>query len=274
MIPHEITHEFSTALEQQEAAYWSDYYETAPAEIVQRFGLRSQRIGAATAGVADQVDILAFNRVIGLGLGQTATENQLDTIIALYKDAGARRFFVQLSPHAKPHGLPEMLQAKGFGFFNNWVKLYRDIHPLPNADTGLSIRQIDTGDADTFAQIIVTAFDWPEAIKPLVALAVGRRDWKHYVAYTGDKAVACGALFIGGKYATLAFAATLPEHRGRGAQSALIARRFRDAAAAGCRWILTETAEETPQRPVASFRNMRRQGFEVAYLRPNYLRQF
>jgi GNAT superfamily N-acetyltransferase len=274
MFSHEITPEFSATLEQQEAAYWSEYYTNAPAEVVRQFGLRSKQVGSATAGVAAQVDILTFNRVIGLGLEQTATENQLEEIIALYKDAGARRFFVQLSPHAEPEWLPEMLRAKGFGFFNNWAKLYRDIHPLPNADTDLSIRQIDAGDADSFAQIIVAAFDWPQALKPLVALAVGRRDWKHYMAYAGDNAVACGALFVRGECATLAFAATLPEHRGQGAQSALIARRFRDAAEAGCRWMLTETAEETPQRPAASFRNMRRHGFDVAYLRPNYLRQF
>lgn len=273
MISPKIIPELSVTLEQQEAAYWSDYYKDVPAEIVQRLGIRSKRIGTATAGIAAHVDILAFNRVIGLGLEQTATERQLEEIIALYKNAGARRFFVQLSPHAEPEWLPEMLQAKGFGFYNNWVKLYRNIQPLPQADTGLSIRQIDSGEADTFAQILVTAFDWPEALKPMLALPVGRRGWKHYVAYEKDKAVACGALFIRGEYATLAFAATLPEHRGRGVQSALIARRFRDAADTGCRWLLTETAEETPQRPVASFRNMRRQGFEVAYLRPNYLLQ-
>ena len=86
--------------------------------------------------------------------------------------------------------------------------------------------------------------------------------------------MAGGALYLHGEYATLTFAATLPAFRGQGAQAALIARRFQEAAMAGCRWMLTETAEDTPSRPAPSFRNMRRYGFNIAYPRPNYLLQF
>jgi hypothetical protein len=35
--------------------------------------------------------------------------------------------------------------------------------------------------------------------------------------------------------------------------------------------MIAETAEEKPDKPVASYRNMRRMGFEIAYLRPNYI---
>ena len=70
------------------------------------------------------------------------------------------------------------------------------------------------------------------------------------------------------------FAATLPDYRGLGAQSALIARRFQDAAEAGCKWMVVETAEDKPERPVASYRNLKRLGFELAYLCPNYIYYF
>ena len=65
--------------------------------------------------------------------------------------------------------------------------------------------------------------------------------------------------------------ATRPSHRRRGAQGALLARRIRDAADLGCRWLVTETGEDLPERPNPSFRNMLRTGFELAYQRANYL---
>jgi ribosomal protein S18 acetylase RimI-like enzyme len=272
MIAHEvISRDFTSRLEHQEAAYWSEYYRDVPPEIANPLGIGLANVGSASAVTASKIDILAFNRVIGLGMENGAAESQIDEIIAFYKDAGAHRFFVQLSPYSEPEDLTEILQAKGFQYHNNWVKFFREIEPLPLVDSKLRIEQIGAERAEVFTEIIVSAFEWPEEVKPVMALPVGRPGWKHYLVYDGDRPAACGALFIRGEFATLAFAATLPEYRGLGAQSALIARRFRDAAEAGCRWMLTETAEETAQRPAASFRNMRRHGFEVAYTRPNYL---
>jgi GNAT superfamily N-acetyltransferase len=258
-------------LELQEAAYWSEYYLNVPPEIKNWLGIHLLNAGTASAGVVANIDILAFNRAMGLGMEQPATERQLDEIIAFYRDAGASRFFIQLSPHAEPENLREILQKKGFQYYNNWVKFYREIDPLPLANSQMRIEQIGAERADVFAEIIVSVFEWPERLKPIIALPVGRPGWKHYFAYEAAKPVACAALFTRGEYATLAFAATLPEYRGLGAQSALIARRFRDAAESGCHWMLTETAEETLQRPVASFRNMLRHGFQIAYKRPNYI---
>ncbi len=266
-----ISREFMIRLEQQETASWRDYYRDVPAQVAEWLGVSLLDAGFASAGAVAGIDVLAFNRAIGLGMEQPATESQVDGIIAFFRDAGARRFFVQLSPHAQPRNLPEILQAKGFQYYNNWVKLFRRIEPLPAAETRLPISRIGAEQADIFAEIIVNAFAWPEALKPLIALPVGRPGWKHYLACEAEKPVACAALFIQDEYAALAFAATLPEYRGRGAQSGLIARRFRDAAAAGCRWMIAETAEETPGRPVASYRNMLRHGFEIAYRRANYI---
>lgn len=260
-------------LEQHEAISLSAYYEYMPPEIAEWLGIRRFDIGGAQTIVAAGIDVLAFNRVVGLGIEQSATEQQIDEIIAIYNDAGANRFFVQVSPYAKPEWLPEILVGKGFCHYNNWVKLYREIAALPRAETDLRIKMIHQEQAALFAEMIVTCFQWPDALKPMLALPVGLPGWRHYLAYDGMKPVACAACYINGEFASLAFAATLPEYRGRGAQSALIARRFRDAAEAGCLWMMTETAEETPKRSVPSFRNMLRHGFEVAYLRPNYLWQ-
>ena len=50
--------------------------------------------------------------------------------------------------------------------------------------------------------------------------------------------------------------AALPEARGRGAHSALLAHPIRDAAELGCEWIACETVEDRPERSNPALRNM------------------
>jgi len=39
----------------------------------------------------------------------------------------------------------------------------------------------------------------------------------------------------------------------------------------GCRWFVSETAASTPEKPSPSYQNMVRGGFELAYLRPDFV---
>jgi GNAT superfamily N-acetyltransferase len=91
------------------------------------------------------------------------------------------------------------------------------------------------------------------------------------MAFDSDLPVATGAMYVDGAYAWIDFAATLAEYRGRGAQTSLLAQRVRDAAKLGCQWLVVETAQELPDKPAPSYRNMVRHGFVEAYVRPNYL---
>jgi GNAT superfamily N-acetyltransferase len=86
--------------------------------------------------------------------------------------------------------------------------------------------------------------------------------------------VATGAAYFTGPAAWIDFASTLPEARGRGAQSALIARRIEDCARARCDTIVVETAEPTAENAAPSYRNVTRLGFQPVYARPNYLYVF
>jgi GNAT superfamily N-acetyltransferase len=103
-------------------------------------------------------------------------------------------------------------------------------------------------------------------VAPWVAGLVGQPGWRHYLAFDGKRAVATAAMYVDGNVAWIDFASTLPECRGRGAQSALIARRVADCAESGVATMVVETAETSPSR-----RNLERLGFAAAYVRPNYL---
>ena len=91
------------------------------------------------------------------------------------------------------------------------------------------------------------------------------------MAFEGLVPVATGAFYLAGDLAWIDFAATMEGTRGMGAQSALVARRIRDAAELGCKGFVVETAEPTPSHEAPSYTNLLKFGFEVRYVRANYI---
>lgn len=261
-------------LELIEVKVWNQFYKYADERAVFSCGIDLDDDERLSVLIASKLDILAMNRVIGLGLDEQCSEDKIEYIISRYKNAGVPRFFVQLHPQAQPGSLPETLEKHGFSHYNNWVKLYRDIElPLPEP-ADLEIKETGSGEGDTFAGIVASSFEWPDNIRPMIASSVGKRGWHFYMAYDNGIPIATGADFIDGDYCWIDFAATLAEHRGKGAQTALTVRRIEDAKKQGCKWLVVETAEQTAQHEAPSYRNMIRLGFKVAYIRPNYIMKF
>jgi GNAT superfamily N-acetyltransferase len=244
--------------------------EAAPAAFARETGLHVERIGSAVAVVMERVPHILFNRVIGLGLREPATEAMVDRIVDLYQPHGVR-FAVQLSPAAQPAALPGWLAARGVQRGDSWLKFIRGVEPPPPAPTDLRIAAIGPEWAAAYAETIRTVFDMPPLFRPWVQANIGRPGWRHYLAFDGDQPMATAALFVRDGIGWLGEAGTLPAARGRGAQSALLARRIADAAALGCRQLVVETGDDTPEDPNPSTHNVRRAGFALAYRRPNYL---
>ena len=67
-------------VEFSEGEAYADLFRAAPADL--RF--RTERIGSALALVAETLDIMLFNRVIGLGMHEPATEAMVDAIVTCY----------------------------------------------------------------------------------------------------------------------------------------------------------------------------------------------
>ena len=258
-------------LERIEIAAWGDFYKAASANSISSCGLQIAEPHGAMAGLASGADVLGLNRVVGFGLEGSVSPTDLDELIVRYTDAGVPRFFVQVSPMADDRDLPRLLVDRGFAHYNNWVKLHRDVAPVSDASTDLSVRQIDASEAAAFGHNVAECFGWPEVTSGWVADLVGYSGWRHYMAYDGTTAVATGAVYTLGGYAWIDFATTLPDYRGRGAQSAILAVRIADAAELGCHNVVVETAEETPEKSAPSYRNMVRYGFSQSYVRPNFI---
>jgi GNAT superfamily N-acetyltransferase len=237
-------------LESAEFEAYLDLYRASP-EIAQ-----VAEIGGAACTALPKLPERIFNRVVNL----TSTA-PLDEIAAFY---GAGPWWISDS-----HGLGPELEKLGFVRDYGWMKFSRGVAPR-QAQSDLHVVRIDADRADDFARVVVGGYEMPEWLHEMNARVVGRPGWSCYVAYDRDNPAGAGALFVHEGVGWLGFGATLPDYRGRGAQSAILAARIEDARKQGCRTVVTETGEIEQGRPSNSYRNILRAGFREAGVRPNY----
>lgn len=261
------------ALETVETQAWTDLYEAAPDAIKSAAGLSLTRLDGLVVAAAAACDVLAFNRVLG-GQPPAAVVDRaaLGRVAAHYRDLGLARAFLPWPASFRPPRPPALPAGGGatLGFHNRWVKLWRDTAPPATVRTRLGFQPLGAAYADEVADVLAAAFDFPPPLAAVFAASLGRPRWRHFGLFDGPRLVAMAGLYLGGDAAWLGPAATRPSHRGRGAQQELLARRIEAAAEAGARLLTVETAEPTPDRPVASYRNVRRLGFGELYRRSNY----
>ncbi|MBX3274275.1 MAG: hypothetical protein KF729_28670 [Sandaracinaceae bacterium] len=253
------------ALEAIEGAAWADVFEAAPPALRARLGLEVERTGGATILRAPGLDHVLFNRAFGLGASAP-----VEDVARGYAQAGVRRFFVQVREDDEP-GLAAALTRAGLERYPRaWVKMARGAGPVVEAPTDLTVVRASSAYRAEIAALLGEAFDLPEEGGALLGGLIGRAGWHVYVALDGARVAAAGGLYVEGAAANLAFAATRPEHRGRGAQSALMARRLRLALDLGCTLVTSETGEAAPGDPQHSFRNMTRHGLCPRHRRANF----
>ena len=82
----------------------ADLHAAATPDLSERLGLRTRRIGSALVSVAGALpaSAIVINRALGLGLATPETVETVQGMLALYRDAGVERFFVQCHPVAQP----------------------------------------------------------------------------------------------------------------------------------------------------------------------------
>jgi len=258
-------------LETCELVAWEDLFRAAPPTLSDEAGILLEDSELGLVGCVATADVLALNRVVGLGLRRDATPDAALSLIQLYDRNAVSRFFVPVSPVAAPDSIASDLERYGLRHYNNWIRLFRSTSPVPSGLTDLEIRIVDPNQAVEFGAIVCRNFGWPEQLAPWIAATVGRPNWVHWMAFDGEKPVATAALYKRGHCAWLDLATTDAAARGRGAQSALLAARVRKAGALGCDLVTLETAEPKQGVSAPSYRNAIRLGFEVAYARPNYI---
>lgn len=250
---------------------WASAWEAPPASVGERLGLSLRRDGMATVFQATGAPVWSFNRIVGLGLDRPAERDWVDAQLHRFVESGAPHG-VGLCPAARPAEIPAWLEERGLRRTTVLAKMMRSTDDPPTGGGDVTIRPVGREDADRFAHAATRGFGMPEVFGEWFASLPGRRGWRLYLALHAGEAVGTGAFFVSGEVAWLGFGSTVPEHRGRGVHRAVMARRMRDAADLGCRWLCTETNLAEGDEPTPSLNNMKRLGFELAYARPNYVR--
>ncbi|OBA84715.1 GNAT family acetyltransferase [Mycobacteriaceae bacterium 1482268.1] len=215
-----------------------------------------------------------FNKVVGLGFGGVPSDPALDEVEAAYRVRGAL-VQVELANLADPE-IGTLLTSRGYrlvGFENVLGRLVStgDVSIAPGE---VEVRVSRDDELDAWVDIVTTGFATPdeEGVAthedfPREIIERAERDMisagaRGYLALR-DGTIAGGAgLRIADGVAQLVGAATAPEHRRRGVQTALLGARLDDAAKAGCDIAVVTTAPGSKSQ-----QNVQRQGFHLLYTR-------
>jgi hypothetical protein len=254
-------------IEAIELAACADLYAAAPASLADKLGIEHSRIDDGLLLICRRLDNLVFNRLVGLGVKMPVREAGIDQAIGAFQRAGVHNWVIQVAPGTD--GLPRVLAARGFFQHpRTWAKFARPPGPPTVASTDLTVREIGRADADRFGAVAIEGFGLPREAAGWFGALAGRSRWRCFLAMDGTQAVAAGAVFVDGKSAWLGLGATVPSHRGRGAQSAILMARL--TASAGAELITTETGLPLEGEASPSYNNIQRAGFTLAYERPNF----
>ncbi|MFD1832789.1 GNAT family N-acetyltransferase [Streptomyces desertarenae] len=235
-----------------------------------------------TGGVAAFAeDESPLNKVAGLGFGGVPDDALLDEIEQAFADRGAP-VQVELAHVADP-AVGAVLTERGYRLTS-----YENVlgFPLPGehgrpAPEGIEIRPSGEEEFDRWIEVVADGFAHPdtqgvpsheefprEVIAAAVRDLVGAAGMRRYSAVRDGALVGGASARMADGIAQLTGAATAPAHRRRGVQTALLAARLADAAAAGC-----DIAVITTQPGSKSQENAQRQGFHLLYTRAVLVKQ-
>jgi hypothetical protein len=258
-------------VEFSESRAYRSLVQGAPETLLQTHGLRALPVGSGLALVAGSVaGSLNLNRVIGLGVGEPATESMIDDILEMYHSEGLS-CGIEIGPAARPTLIVDWLRKRRLRRGLPTAMHYRRGEPVSSTSKGITVVQVRGRERVTVADICCSIFRMPKLVGTLIAHTAEGAGWRQWLAYVEDQPIAAALSFVAEDVAWLGWDATVPEFRGLGAQLALIAHRVNDAAASGCKYVTTETAVNTAVRNDPSFQNYARLGFSFAYERVTYM---
>jgi hypothetical protein len=138
--------------------------------------------------------------------------------------------------------------------------------PARGAGTEADVREVMADDDTVYLDTLFEGYglggDESRLSRMMMAAEHRSPRLRRYLAYQdGRPAAAGGLLYTAGRQCYLAGAATVPDLRGRGSQSALIRRRLRDAAAAADQVVVTTAFGSSSQA------NLERRGFAIVHTR-------
>lgn len=208
-----------------------------------------------------------LTQAFGLGVFEPVTDAALTSLEAFFFERGAD-VFLEISPLAD-QGALSLLHTRGYRPCELTSVLFQ---PLPSVAVVVApassfvASRVTPPEADAWAETALRGWGESREVQEFMSsfgpTAVRAEDAHPFLVRSGSTPVAAGSLAIHGETALLAGASTIPEHRGRGAQQALLAARLQFASTRGCTLAMMCALPGSPSQ-----RNAERSGFRVAYTR-------
>jgi GNAT superfamily N-acetyltransferase len=222
-----------------------------------------------------------LNKVAGLGFAGPLDPGELDAVERAFAERGAP-VQVELSCLADPQ-VGALLTRRGYTLENFENVLGRRLpwEPPRALPEDVVVSESGPPEAALWLDTVITGFASPdregvpshetfprEELESVMADMAEAEGFVRYLARRAGTPAGGASMRLLDGVAQLCGAATLPEHRRRGVQSAMLAARLGAASRAGC-----DIAVVTTQPGSRSQENVQRQGFELLYTRAILVRQ-
>ena len=230
-------------------------------------GAEWMECGGAYA-VFDGIDS-PITQAFGIGIFEELSTGTLDTIERFFGDRGAK-VDLEVSPLVGVDAL-NLLCGREYRPIEISNVMIRSVERPEDGDRGnIRVRLISPEEADLWTE--VSARGWShehpelrEFVLQFGALSAAREQSLNFLGEVDGQPGAAGSLWVHAGVAVFAGAATIPELRKRGLQSALLEERMRYASEHGC-----DLAMMVAEAGSNSQRNAERKGFQVAYTRTKW----
>ncbi|SEH02608.1 hypothetical protein SAMN05444920_12835 [Nonomuraea solani] len=245
----------------------------APAAAREALGLECVRLAGGVVLAMRDDPVNYWSRALGFGFDGPVTAELVGEICDFYRSRSVPSAVLQVAPAALPADWAEICAKYRLERTSSWVKFARDLTDVPERDAGPAVERIGAPGrtAREWASALMRGFGMPaEPLIQMTAALTGHPRFHAYLIRSGGEAVSAAGMYVHGEIAHLVAAATLPPHRGRGGQSALLRARIRDAASAGCRFSVADTQIERPGTHNSSLHNLGRAGFTRLYVRDDW----
>ena len=273
------TRSLARRIERAEAALIGD----GAAAAARRLGTGGPFVQRLNGGVAAFTEPGApLNKVIGLGFEGVPGEADLASVEAAYSARGCP-VTVELSSFADPE-VGRALTRRGYELigFENVSGVALDVgaavQPTPPE---IDIAAVGPAEAEAWLETVTVGFKHPDVydgnpshesysvdvIRRAVDDMAAVEHFERFIARRGDEMAGGASFRCFEGVAQMCGSATLPAHRRRGVQTALLHHRLAAAARAGC-----DVAVVTTQAGSKSQQNVERFGFGLLYVRAILMR--
>lgn len=263
-----VTKALAARMERAEIDYMVSRVEAIRERAGNRMGAEVRQFGGATALYVKEMPWATFNTVKGIGADDIGF---VDEIVGFYRERNRSCQFELIPPKTNAE-LLGVLHEQGFRQIGFHTTLYGvpTMEMAPFADSpGIAVRELAVHEFELYGKLhcLGTGLN-PDGASHVAAnnqVLYDRPGWRFFIGFADGQPAGVAVMHRHNAIASLTFAATLPEFRRRGLQSAFLHTRIREAVAAGCELVVGQAAYAS-----VSQNNMERAGMRIGYTRATW----